>query len=255
MNSEKTVRIYISPANHYKRYAIEGHTEKEQMDLLAPLLVKELERYEGADVHLCTVYDSDRSFTGRPEEAKDLGCDVYIALHTNAGGGTGACVFYHPDYPLSEALAMETVKALNAICPIKSNRAKQPAIYAWSKKLWNFGELRIPASYGMAPILIEHEFHDNAEGARWIVNSLPQIAEADAEAIARVLGLGKKRIVGDVNGDGTANSQDAALILRHDADIAPLDEDGLSAADVNGDGKVNSQDAAELLRRDAGLSK
>ncbi len=245
--------IYISPANHYKKYAVKGYTEKEQMDKLAPLLAKELENYKGAQVIMTSVYDPDRSYTGRPEEAKLKGCDVYVALHSNAGGGKGACVFYHPDYPLSLRMAVSVVKKLNEICPIKSNRATQPAVYAWSRTKWNFGELRVPASYGMAPILIEHEFHDTVEGAEWIIGNLPEIAAADAKAIADALGLERKLMPGDANGDGKVNSLDAATILRYDAGLTSLSEEEKIAADINGDGKVNSLDAAQILKADAGM--
>ncbi|MBQ4648914.1 MAG: N-acetylmuramoyl-L-alanine amidase [Clostridia bacterium] len=244
-------KIYVSPANHYKPYAIDGYTEKEQMDKLAPLLVKELEKYKGVEVFLTDIYNPDRSYTGRPEAARNLGCDIYVALHSNAGGGKGACLFYHPDYPLSRLMALAVVGALNDICPIKSNRAVQPAIYPWSRGQWNFGELRLPASYGMAPILIEHEFHDTKEGAAWLISSLPEIAKADADAIALVLGLEKKKVKGDANGDGTVNSLDAAAILRYDAGISNLTEEQKTIADINGDGTVNSLDAAEILKQDS----
>lgn len=245
-------KIYISPANHYKKYIIKGYTEKEEMDKLAPLLLRELEKYEGTEAELCSVYDPDRSYTGRPQEAARLGCDIYVALHTNAGGGKGACGFYHPDYPQSKELATSVVQALNAICPIKSNRAVQPAIYAWSKTQWNFGELREPATLGICPLLIEHEFHDTTDGAYWIINSLSQIAKADAEGIAKALGL-KKRSSGrgDVNGDGKVNSLDASAILRYSAGLKTLTEQQKTAADVNGDGKVNALDAAKILKYDS----
>lgn len=250
---DKSYRIYLSPANHYKKYIIEGFTEKEQMDKLAPLLIKELEKYRGVEVFLTDIYNVDRSYTGRPEEARDMGCDIYVALHTNAGGGRGACLFYHPDYPLSKLLALSMVKELNRICPIKSNRAVQPAIYPWSRGQWNFGELRLPASYGMAPVLVEHEFHDTPAGARWLIDSLEDIAKADAAAIAEVLKLEKKLTPGDANGDGELNSLDATAILLHDAGLKELNEEQKAAADINGDGAVNSLDATQILKRDAGL--
>ena len=243
-------KIYISPANHYKKYEIQGYTEKEQMDKLAPLLIKVLERYEDVEVILTSVYDPDRSYTGRPEEAANLGCDIYVALHTNAGGGKGACVFYHPSFEKSEKLAVAVVNSLNAICPIKSNRAVQPAVYPWSKVLWNFGELREPASLGICPILIEHEFHDTTAGAHWIINNLGAIAKADAEGIADALGLKRKLGDGDVNGDGFTDSLDAAKILKYDAGIDVLTEEQKNAADANGDGEVDGLDAAFILKAD-----
>ena len=251
--NKKTHRIYLSPANHYKQYAVAGFTEKEQMDKLAVLLVKELEKYEGAEPVLTNIYDIDRSYTGRPEEAQRLNCDIYVALHSNGGGGKGACVFYHPKFELSKKLALSMVKELNAICPIKSNRAVQPAIYPWSYNEWNFGEVREPANKGIVPVLIEHEFHDTVEGAQWIIDNLDAIAEADARAIAAALGLKLKEVPGDVNGGGEANSLDAAQILKQDAGLASFTEEQLAAADVNGDGMVNSLDAAQILKHDAGL--
>ncbi len=250
---DKSYRVYLSPANHYKKYAIDGYTEKEQMDKLAGKLAIELEKYEGVETVLTDIYDVDRSYTGRPEDARRRNCDIYVALHSNGGCGKGACVFYHPDYPLSKALALSIVKALNAVCPIISNRAVQPAIYAWNRKELNFGELRVPACYGIAPVLIEHEFHDTVDGARWLIENLDTIAKADAAAIATALGLKRKLVCGDVNGDGAVNSLDAAAILRFDAGLQQLTEDEKNAADINGDGKVNSLDAAQILKHDARL--
>lgn len=244
----KSYRIFISPANHYKPYIIGGYTEKQQMDKLAPLLVKELESYEGAVPMLTEVYNNDRSYTGRPEEARDKKCDLYVALHTNAGGGKGACLFYHPDMPLSKTVALSVVKELNRVCPIKSNRAVQPAIYAWDRQVWNLGELRVPAAYGIPPVLIEHEFHDTVEGASWIVSSLETIAKADAASIASALGLKKKGLSGDVNGDGEVDNLDAAQILRYDAGLTEFSEEQLKRADYNGDGMVDNADAMQILK-------
>lgn len=58
-------------------------------------------------------------------------------------------------------------------------------------------------------------------------------------------------LVGDVNGDGKVNSDDAVCILRYLAgyDVGVKIENG----DVNGDGKVNSDDAVCILRNLAGL--
>lgn len=246
----KTYRIYLSPANHPKPYAIKGCNEKQQMEKLAPLLKEKLAEYEGVEVVHTTLYNPDQSYTGRPEEALAKGCNLYVALHTNAGGGKGACTFYHPYYRLSKEIALSVVKELNRICPIKSNRAVQPAIYSWDGGAFNFGELRVPAFYGIPPVLIEHEFHDTKEGALWITSSTQEIAEADAKAIADALGLKKKPIRGDVNGDGEATNLDAALILRYDAGLIDIPDDRLKAADYNGDGTVNHADAYQILKSD-----
>ena len=109
----------------------------------------------------------------------------------------------------------------------------------------------MPTSYGIPPILIEHEFHDTVQGAEWIVSSLAEIAKADAAAIASALGLEKKAVKGDVNGDGLVDNIDAAQILRYDAGIIDLPKDRLAVADYNGDGFVDNMDAFQILKDDS----
>ena len=53
--------------------------------------------------------------------------------------------------------------------------------------------------------------------------------------------------VGDVNGDGQVDKNDAMAIMDHLAGTAPLDEDALKRADVNGDGEVNYLDAMSIM--------
>ncbi len=65
----------------------------------------------------------------------------------------------------------------------------------------------------------------------------------DAESVAS----------GDVNGDGTSNSIDAALVLKYDALIIDGSELNVNEGDVSGDGITNSIDAALILKYDAGL--
>lgn len=57
--------------------------------------------------------------------------------------------------------------------------------------------------------------------------------------------------LGDVNGDGKINSDDAVDILKFFANLT--DEINENAADVNVDGKINSDDAVEILKFFAGL--
>ncbi len=58
-------------------------------------------------------------------------------------------------------------------------------------------------------------------------------------------------VYGDVNGDGTVNSLDAAQVLKHDALLITLEGGALIAGDVNVDEAINSLDAAQVLKFDA----
>lgn len=62
-----------------------------------------------------------------------------------------------------------------------------------------------------------------------------------------------KIVMGDVNADGTVNSLDGAQVLKHDAELIILEDEGLTASDVNDDGVVDSLDAAQILKFDAEL--
>ena len=62
----------------------------------------------------------------------------------------------------------------------------------------------------------------------------------------------RRRVLGDVNCDGSVNSIDASLVLQQSAGLlATVSCPG--EADVNGDGVIDSLDAALLLQHDAGL--
>lgn len=49
--------------------------------------------------------------------------------------------------------------------------------------------------------------------------------------------------IGDVNGDGKINAEDATMVLKADAQMITLSDGEKLAADVNNDGAVNSEDA------------
>lgn len=58
---------------------------------------------------------------------------------------------------------------------------------------------------------------------------------------------------GDVDLDGSVNSTDALLILKHVVGTAALGSNEQRYADVNGDGRITSADALDILRKSVGL--
>jgi len=60
-------------------------------------------------------------------------------------------------------------------------------------------------------------------------------------------------LYGDVNGNGSVDSLDAAQVLKYDAMMITLDSAALTRGDVSGDGYVDSLDAARILKFDAGM--
>ena len=114
--------IYIAPANHYNLWVDGKTTEKVYCEKVANKI-----KSINSGVYVATV-SNNGDYTGRPEEAKEKGCDTYLAIHTNAyvnGVKTTGCVaFYHPENSKSKELAEKLVEAMDSICPIESNRSK-----------------------------------------------------------------------------------------------------------------------------------
>lgn len=62
-------------------------------------------------------------------------------------------------------------------------------------------------------------------------------------------------VLGDVNGDGIANSKDSMLIKSYRNEVLKLENAYLKAADINKDGKVNIQDSKLLLYHRADVTR
>ena len=60
-------------------------------------------------------------------------------------------------------------------------------------------------------------------------------------------------ILGDVDGNGSANSTDALIVLSADVGISVVPYCPMNCGDVNGNGSVNSTDALILLSFDVGI--
>lgn len=100
--------------------------------------------------------------------------------------------FYHPNSANSKALITAAINELNAICPIKSNRASQVASGMTQFDGQGYGEIRSPMQKGVPSALIEVNFHDNTAAAQWIINSKDAIAAALVKAIVSTFGIGQK---------------------------------------------------------------
>ena len=59
--------------------------------------------------------------------------------------------------------------------------------------------------------------------------------------------------LGDVDGDGAINANDALLALQHSVSIRTLDDEQKARADVNADGAINANDALLMLQYSVGI--
>ena len=192
------MKIYLSPSNQPgNKYVVGNTNEKVQMEAVAAKVKALLDKDYNCESVMATL-SLGINASERPQEAKNKGCDFYIAIHSNAAGGTPPCTatgavgFYHPDSAKSKPLMTAMVAELNAICPIKSNRASQVASGMTQFNGAGYGEIRSPMQKGVGSALIEVNFHDNIAAAQWIIDNKDAIAGAIVKAIVATFGITKK---------------------------------------------------------------
>ena len=185
--------VYLSPENSAKEYAIydrkdpvkSQYTESIQMYLLAQR-ISEILTEKGIEVHIAPKELSIRDENNnRAIEAKKLGADCYVALHTNAANGTntgktqGTTCYYNGNNKGAKELSEFIYKEVSELTPTKDLGNHDDM-----KTLKPFAEIRLPT---MANVLLETEFHDYAPYATWIVNNIDNIAKAVATGICNYL--------------------------------------------------------------------
>lgn len=184
--------IYLSPSRQPKNiYAEENTNEEKEMVAVSEIIRDIMAREYSYPVHQATL-SLDIGKEGRPREAERKGCGIYLAIHSNAGGkgkARGAVALYHPKSEESKMLGTYLAEELNRICPYKSNRAQTlvNGMEAFNGK--GYGEIRAPYELGMIPVLMETNFHDHPDIARWIIGHKQEIARAYVKGIARFLSL------------------------------------------------------------------
>jgi N-acetylmuramoyl-L-alanine amidase len=187
------MRIYLSPSSQiHNSYVLGATTEKAQMESVASRIKVILDAEYDCVAVMATL--SLVGLSDRAKEAKDAGCNVYLAIHSNSGDGkaTGAMAFYHPEQPPGKALATNIVKELGAVCPVKSTRSSpvQDGMAQFGGA--GMGEVRDPASLGLIAVLAETDFHDTPVTALWIVNNKDTIAHAYVHALADTFNIARK---------------------------------------------------------------
>ena len=184
--SLKTPVIYLSPSRQPANPFAAGNTnECEQMTRIANALKPILEARYDCIVYVAQ-YETPISKYCRPTEAAELGADIYLAIHSNAGGGAGhgygTQAYYFPGSAQNKLMAENLVKAISAIAPFTDDA--EGAINGMNLLGGcGYGEVRDPGGFGMLSILLEVEFHDHADSAQWIIDNTEAIAAAIADGL------------------------------------------------------------------------
>lgn len=236
-------KVYLSPAAQpWNPYCDGSGSEEYYMRKVATAMIPYLQSY-GIDYVLAGqqtgVSANQKSFlVNRANEAKNTGCDLYLAIHSNAATGKtrGTRIYYYTKS--SESLRFAKVLQSTFNYPDKSNIK-----LAYNDALM---EMYLPT---MPHALIETAFHDNAQDVMWIKNNIDTMAKSLADAVsefakgstgsATAAGLSMDRIFANLS-SGTAiilnvssTSGQAVPTLKWSSSnplVASVDQDGFVLA-------------------------
>jgi hypothetical protein len=104
---------------------------------------------------------------------------------------------------------------------------------------------------GVGRINKAHSVHVDVRGYKCWFDEVNN--EKTTDSWYSYLGIEKKLIQGDVNGDGKVTASDARQALRAASQLETLSEKERVAADMNNDGKVTAADARAILNEASGV--
>ena len=168
--------IYISPENrerpHGNYTGYPGVYEHDVCTEIGELAAGELQRC-GFETRMAL---PGTTMEARSAEANRLKADLYLTVHTNAGGGTGAEVYYY-NHPASvracRLMYNELVKLYPSRRGIKDGTRQFYEIHATN----------------MVSVYPELAFHDNPKDAKFIVEHKEELAQALCKGVCAYFGV------------------------------------------------------------------
>ena len=168
------VKVYISPSSQEDNRGVGNYgTEEVRMNQIADVVERELRR-----VGITTLRNNpSMNITQMVTASNNFGADVHLAIHSNAGGGTGAEAYYYTGSASSQKLAQAVYNNLAPMTPTGDRGVKATTqLY----EVW--------ATNAVAT-LVEIAFHDNATDASFIVNNIQAIGIAIAKGVCSYFGI------------------------------------------------------------------
>ena len=170
----KMVKVYISPSSQEDNRGVGNYgTEEVRMNQIADVVERELKR-----VGITTLRNNpNMNITQMVTASNNFGADVHLAIHSNAGGGTGAEAYYYTGSASSQKLAQAVYNNLAPMTPTGDRGVKATTqLY----EVW--------ATNAVAT-LVEIAFHDNATDASFIINNIQAIGIAIAKGVCSYFGI------------------------------------------------------------------
>lgn len=170
--TKQKIKIYLNPSvqtkNMYTGYKI---SEADTMNIVAKKAYNLLKKDNRFIVY---INDSLKTLKESVNEINSLDIDYHLALHTNAGGGSGSEVYYYEN--TSSYLAKHSLDSFNKYHTFPTRGIK---------KNNNFYELKNSKAKNKA--LIEFLFHDKTNEASFIINNYDLLATSIYETFINII--------------------------------------------------------------------
>ncbi|MGV8153439.1 MAG: N-acetylmuramoyl-L-alanine amidase [Alkaliphilus sp.] len=188
MSENEKTRICIDPGHGGSDRSNRGfsgeYVEADGMLTLSQHLRDELIEHRFI-VKLTRETDKTLGLRERAKIAYEFAADLFISLHSNAGGGRGVEVFYSVDLPQNRALAGEMSKSIANVFRSRNRGAKTKESNRHLGEDF-FAVIDEAEDLGIPNILlVENLFHDNVHEEKILLNNenLKKIAKAQAGVI------------------------------------------------------------------------
>ncbi len=176
---------------------VDGVIEKEINLIVANAMYERLSLYEGIEVHMTRQTDKGLTLKKRAQIAQEYNADYLIALHFNASEshklyGTECWVPYDNFYEETYEMAAYYIDELTNMGLF--NRGIKTRLNDDGDNY--YGIIRESETRDIPCLLVEHCHMDNETDKVYLKNEteLKKLGEADAEALAKYLGLRSKQL-------------------------------------------------------------
>ena len=168
----KMKSIYLSPSTQENNVGAGSYgTEERRMNEIMDLIENQL---RGKYILYRNLPEMNLRQVVADSNAKNP--DLHFALHSNAGGGEGTECWICAKGGQAEKFANLLYKKVGALTPTKDRGVKVSA------SLYEVNKTKAPA------VILEIDFHDNAQAAQWIVDNKAAVADACVQAIMEFFG-------------------------------------------------------------------
>lgn len=167
------VSVFLSPSDQLgNTYAFGNTNEAVVCQQISNILEDKLNQ-------LGVLVDSDPNMYNAVDRSNKIRPDLHLAIHTNASPGhnvRGVRVFYYPGSQYGKTYAEQFFRALSSLYEGSHALKEYSVLYELRKTV-------SPAVY------LELDFHDNVDGAKWLINNKELIAVTLCNVIADIFQL------------------------------------------------------------------